>query len=351
MSTEKIRESLAQNGFDFLRTSIAEFPAKPKFAIIHFYAAVEIFLKYRLVREHWSLVVAKPEAAEWKRFVAGDFQSVTLKDAFVRLRSIVQDAPTERALDCFQKLGNHRNRLMHFYHAGLEGAPEDLAVITAELCTAWHYLHDLLTGQWKDIFKDWQKDVIEFDVVMRTNRQYLQAKYVEMEGEIKKEIENGAVFQDCFICALRAVRLKKIVGELFHGQCRVCRFYGCQLTIRCPECDEPVVLFNEGYGQCEKCESAIEPEHVAEALVNAEDEHRAIADGDDSYVRGNCSDCDGHHTLVRCEDVFVCSNCLQSYDRVENCNWCNEPNSGDMEYSYSTGCNMCEGRTGYENDE
>lgn len=32
------------------------------------------------------------------------------------------------------------------------------------------------------------------------------------------------------------------------------------------------------------------------------------------------------------------------------CGWCNEGNSGDLEHSYLTGCNQCDGQLGWIGD-
>ena len=52
-------DRLVDNALDFLNRSIADFEKSPKYSVIHFYTAVELFVKARLMAEHWSLVVAK----------------------------------------------------------------------------------------------------------------------------------------------------------------------------------------------------------------------------------------------------------------------------------------------------
>ena len=46
---------LTENSIDFLTEAIDGFQVQPKYSIIHFYTAVELFLKARLLHEHWSL--------------------------------------------------------------------------------------------------------------------------------------------------------------------------------------------------------------------------------------------------------------------------------------------------------
>ncbi|HIP71183.1 MAG TPA: hypothetical protein EYH05_07285, partial [Anaerolineae bacterium] len=59
MTPKDLLERLVENAMDFLSQSIEEFDGSPKYSVIHFHAAVELFLKARLMAEHWSLVVSK----------------------------------------------------------------------------------------------------------------------------------------------------------------------------------------------------------------------------------------------------------------------------------------------------
>ncbi|HEX4556398.1 MAG TPA: hypothetical protein VH249_20580 [Xanthobacteraceae bacterium] len=74
---------LIENALDFLTRAIDEFEGAPKYSIIHFYAAIELFLKARLLDEHWSLIVSKePDRA---KFESGDFVSVAFDTICIRL--------------------------------------------------------------------------------------------------------------------------------------------------------------------------------------------------------------------------------------------------------------------------
>jgi hypothetical protein len=73
LNQHDVFDSLARNAFDFLEREIVEFDQASKYSVIHLYAAVEMLLKARLMREHWSLIVSKPEQANLAKFMAGDF--------------------------------------------------------------------------------------------------------------------------------------------------------------------------------------------------------------------------------------------------------------------------------------
>lgn len=103
------------------------------------YAGVELFLKARLLAEHWTLVIAKPQEADLAKFLKGDFQSVTLDDAAKRLDKIVRSGLTPTEVEQVRSLGRHRNQMMHFYHDNTGPAGEalrrEVAVEQLRTCT------------------------------------------------------------------------------------------------------------------------------------------------------------------------------------------------------------------------
>ena len=67
-------DDVVRNAFDFLGRSIDELEKHPKYSVIHFYSAIELFVKARLLKEHWALIVMKPDQADKAKFLRGDFQ-------------------------------------------------------------------------------------------------------------------------------------------------------------------------------------------------------------------------------------------------------------------------------------
>jgi hypothetical protein len=132
---------VVENAFDFFKKSLSEFDKEPKYSVIHFHAAIELIMKARLLWEHWALIVTRPETANLKNFHSGDFQSVSIKDAKTRLESIVQDGLNQAEYQCFLRLSDHRNRVIHFYHPGYAGNKTELEKIVAEQCLAWYHVN------------------------------------------------------------------------------------------------------------------------------------------------------------------------------------------------------------------
>lgn len=96
-------QQLTENAFDFLRKALAELTTDHKHSVINFYSAVELLLKARLLREHWTLVLARETGKA--NFEAGDFQSVTFEMACTRLDQVVGSPLPAQAKAAFDAVG------------------------------------------------------------------------------------------------------------------------------------------------------------------------------------------------------------------------------------------------------
>lgn len=341
---------MVENALDFLSQSIREFLAEqPKYSVIHFHAAVELFLKARLMAEHWSLVVARSKEPDWDRFVAGDFVSVSLEEAAKKLDKVVRSGLDKQALAAFLGVTKHRNKMVHFFHEGVSVDENDQLrrEVAKEQLTAWYLLHKLLTSKWSGVFSPWSQRLGDIDGNLRTLQEFLKVVHEQVAPQIDAQKEDGAVFSACPSCGFESQQHEAWVGDLYDAKCLVCGLADKCLTIECPDCGEEVRLVNEGFGECGNCERLLEPQHVAEALVDEQAAYRARKHGDDSWDPGNCGDCDGLHAVVPLgEDGHLCTSCFGEFDSMQVCGWCTERNTGDMTDSLWAGCSVCDGSAG-----
>lgn len=340
-------EALARNAFDFLERGIDEFGTAPKYSVIHFCAAVEMLLKARLMKEHWSLVVSKPEQANLAKFMDGDFMSVTMDEARARIRDIAGDDIADDAFNSFRALANHRNKMIHFFHADVDGDDRAKAQIVAEHCRSWFHLHRLL-NRWNTYFGDFGAEIARADRSMKKHRKYLSAKLKELKPTLDASRKAGNKPLICSACGFKAAIPEELSAQIASLRCVVCDHAEIQVEIDCPRCNEAVVIVGEGYAKCAHCGGSIEPEHLVAALTK---DVVGTTDYFDTGLPANCGNCEGHHTVVECADGYFCVNCFDTSDRVEQCDWCNELNTGDMESSHSNGCGQCDGQWGHVKDD
>ena len=345
---------LVENALDFLFKAISEIKEGPKYSVIHFYAAVELFVKARLMNEHWSLVITQRQEADWDKFIAGDFQSVSLHEAANKLKKVVRSGLSKAEIDAFKDVANDRNKMVHFFHEAHSEEENDKFKrdIVKKQLKAWFFLHQLLISKWKNEFSSWAGKIAELDKDLRKLHEFLQVVFDNLKSDIDAQKEKGVRYDECPSCGFEAQELGESENAIYESKCLVCGLVEKSLNIQCPECGEIVTLKEEGFGQCQSCGKHLEPEDVAGVLIDSGAAHIAAMEGDDSWGEGNCSNCGGYHTVVRTEnDEWICASCFGVFDSLECCGWCNELNTGDMEHSYVSGCNHCDGMAGWHKDD
>lgn len=347
-------KNLVDNGFDFLFKAISELDKQPKYSVIHFYTAVELLVKSRLMHEHWSLVVTKRQEPDWDKFISGDFQSVSLDEAAIRLDKIVRSGLSGAELSAFREVAKHRNKMVHFFHEMHSTEENDRlkqSIIKQQL-KAWYFLQQLLSVQWSDVFSAWSDKISEIDSSLKKLHEFLQVVFDSLRPKIEDMKNEGIIFEQCPSCGFNSQQHEDDLKQIYEASCMVCGLSEKCLKIECPDCQSIITFRNEGVGTCQSCGKHLEPDVVAGELIDSAAAHIAVMDGDDSWDAGNCSGCDGYHTVVRTENNdWICAGCFEVFESLGSCGWCNELNTGDMEDSYVTGCNFCEGYAGWHKDD
>jgi len=341
MTHYEVFKSLVDNAFDFLRRSTTELGKHPKYSLIHFCAAVELFVKARLMREHWSLIVMKPESANWDSFCKGDFNSVGLKEADERLRNIAGDGLSPVEYASFSDLTKHRNKLIHFQHPKQMKINELRAEVTAEQLRAWFYLNKLLSERWGGHFKKIAPRLRRMEGEMKKNVEYLDAVYKALAGQIAVETQKGARYVPCMVCGNEAVHLANSFGDLHWGTCRVCQYQDARVEVPCPRCLTDIVFLREWGGRCSGCGREYRPEDLVGILFDRDEAAAAQRDGDDSMAIGNCSFCQTTGVLVPFHDQYLCVNCFAISENHWPCSWCHEFTNVRIGPSVVEGCFAC----------
>jgi hypothetical protein len=340
---------VVENAFDFFRKSLAEFDKEPKYSVIHFHAAVELIMKARLLWEHWTLIVTRPETANLKSFSSGDFQSVSIRDAKMRLESIVQDGLNPAEYECFLRLSDHRNRVVHFYHPGNSGNKTELEKIVAEQCLAWYHVSRIF-DRWSNQFQSHKKEIVKIDKAMHNHRKYLKAKFGALAEDIKRLKSRGRTFSVCPSCGFKSFGEDSDEAPILVFECLVCKAQQIGLVVECPQCGEKNKLLGEPWHECKKCNQKFDENQVQAFLTRdfVYDKH----DPDRSIV-AHCVECDGYEMVVQVNDKWICSQCFTIYDSddIGMCDWCGCLSTGNMENSFFRGCVACDGKSGWDSDK
>ena len=117
--SEQLGITLLDNALDLLLSAAEavhrdEGTRSLKEAILHLGNGVELVIKARIAREHWSLIFSNIDQASYGKIVSGEFNSVDYKKAVERLRDIVDVTVEPQSSEHLEALRKQRNRLTHF---------------------------------------------------------------------------------------------------------------------------------------------------------------------------------------------------------------------------------------------
>ncbi|MEF8733737.1 MAG: hypothetical protein V5B40_18055, partial [Candidatus Accumulibacter meliphilus] len=221
MNKEEMFSRLVENAFDFLFKAISELDGQPKYSVIHFYAAVELFVKARLMKEHWSLVISQRQEVDWDKFIAGDFQSVTLTEAANKLKKVVRSGLSNAELDAFKVVANDRNKMVHFFHE--EHSEEESGKfkrhIVKKQLKAWFFLHQLLIAKWKKEFSSWHNKIAELDTELRRLHEFLQVIFDNLKPQIEENRKKDILYDECPSCDFEAQEFSKYENTIYEAKC------------------------------------------------------------------------------------------------------------------------------------
>jgi len=350
----KMLKHLVGNAIDFLSKSISELQQAPKYSVINFHAAIELFLKARLMEEHWSLIVSPKREPDWIEFQQGKFASVTLEEAAKRLEKTTQSGLSGKQIDAFRSVSKHRNLMVHFFHEAEtpEADEQRIREIIKEQLKAWYFLHDLLLGQWQSVFEQWSDQISGIDVKLREHHEFLKVVFYELKPIIKDQEAKGYEFQECPSCGFTAEQHDTELNELYISECLVCGLKENCIRVACTNCDDGILLFHgESTARCPECDEEHGGGTLIEQFVDETEAYLALKDGGDYPFPINCGECCGYETVVEVsESEFLCTECFVIADSYGACEWCNDESTGLSEDTMWSGCEFCDGRAGWDKD-
>lgn len=302
------------------------------------------------MQEHWTLVVERASEASLENFLAGKCKTVSQRDAIWRLINACGEKIPKEASDQFEKIATHRNRMIHFFHEAVskEADHELVQEIAKEQCRGWFYLKRLL-DEWVDQFSKYQINILIVAKQIEKNREYLSVAFEKLKPQIEADKKAGTKFQHCSGCGYAAAAIFDWSEVLFEKECRVCGLRETYLEFPCPkECGATLFIeADDGSDRtCPTCKYEVTARDLADIL---DTEGR---DPTDFYTPVNCAQCSARDSVVKHHENYICTECLGITDEVHSCGWCGEGQvgGGNLDGSYNTGCEFCDGH-GYGADD
>ncbi len=362
INEHEIFQALVENAVDFLKNSISEIEKKPKYSVINFCSGVEIFLKSRLLKEHWSLIVTDKDV-KLQSFLQGNSNTVGTKEALNLLKNVIETNIPRDAEKSFMDLIEYRNRLIHFFHKNDNLTTID---IVSKQCRAWYHLHNLLSNEWKNEFSSYQIQLQQLNELMLTNERFLKEKFELVGKNIQDKKAQGITFIKCEFCHFDAAQKHEIGNIRFKTDCLVCNSTADFVQLDCAKCGYTTnFLLDDGFSVCENCkepfsasellattftlENLDDADLTIDYLVSAIGDTPPYSDDSDRYYCLSCQYLE-EPSVVYIDEEWQCVNCQTSHQDVRMCEWCGEPIAGYLEEdTYTYGCNLfCDGSIGYQ---
>lgn len=289
--------TLIENALDFILSAVEH--AKEdgdrnlKYAILHLSDGIELVLKEKLRREHWSLLFADVNKASENALKTGEFKSVDFDECVERLESI-SELNMKSHINLLRLLRRHRNKLQHFEYSGSRN--EVISILVKTWGFVWDFLHDHLP----DVVEDQSATIDKIRGFMTENESFVRD---------------------------RLDSIKSVVDEFRASS---------NAVLDCPKCLQEFLLIPGGEedSHCLFCRYTASPE---EAVDDWCFEFFGIQDPKERYTnpdRFRCPEC-GRDTLIQQEfggmnppdPGWVCFNCGETwdYDGIAFCDSCHEP--------------------------
>ncbi len=347
LTKEEMFDALVKNALSFLGASLDNLDAKPKSSIIDFYTSIELFLKARLMNEHWTLIISKPEIANIESFRIGDFHSIFLDDAVKRLKNIINEPLTLKCIDNFKALGEHRNQIVHFAHTDYIDLDATKASIVVEQWSSWHYLHELLSVQWNKIFKAYLPEIEHIHQRMMQQADFIEARFKELEPKIQIKIKSGENVINCEHCDMASAVVTDTHAWGVDYECMVCGVKDISInktneTIPCDHCGKEFEFFRKNLKSCPHCGNELNTEKLIDLC------EQQYTEGDDWWEEGaphiaSCHSCQNERPSVFYIDgLWSCVSCFERGWKAVSCPHCAEFVTGDMEHIKYFACFKCE---------
>jgi hypothetical protein len=335
--------SLVENALDFLGRSVRDLEeGDAKYSVINFYSGLELFLKARLLREHWVLCASDVNKMERMKFGAGNFESIGLKEAKDRLSNILGCGIPDREMIVYERLRKRRNQAVHFYH------PADLVSekkVAVEQLVGWHFLYPRLTSEWKDCFEPFMAQLKELHRKISSRSEYFPAIYAELRDDIQKQTRQRLVMNCLFCRQVSAVTRGPVMEDVHHLECFVCETESIAVFLPCRKCGKPAPRSFMMETQCQWCSHPHEGD-LAETFAWSE---RKRDRGKPAAWCGAC----GYTVKESVTFGEAGSLCLACYDHCEltfplHCEWCGSEVTGGVGDYWNPGCVRCQFHLEYD---
>jgi hypothetical protein len=237
-------KDFVDNAINFALKDDLTKPHSIKYTILSLYSAIELLLKYKLYKEHWSLIFKDVNTASEVKLRTGDFVSVNYIESSQRLKNICEIDLSKYEL-IIKDLQKKRNKLEHYH---LKDNPNELkAIVLKSLQSIFEYIRENLPEK-NSLISNWISQVQPIKEFVGNRREEL----IKLLGETKElyscpyclekfmEIKDDQI--SCHFCHKNFSNSEEDASEYVHNILKISEYEevkngGIFPVFECPECD------------------------------------------------------------------------------------------------------------------
>ncbi|MDB8794263.1 hypothetical protein PN290_00365 [Romboutsia sp. 1001216sp1] len=304
--------TMLENGLDFIISAIRHLKEAEhedcenkeqeiKYSLLHLSSGIELILKSRLYREHWTYIFSDMNKANKEHLRAGSFKSVdssTLVERLKRLCDVEIDNKSDKAFESLRRL---RNQMEHFT------VKSNFHSIEACINNALGAITKFITKNYNDFTTpmsiNLNDDDAEFGLTNKEER--LIKELIRCTSELKEH------YDDAVEMATARANDEAVLEEL----------------VECPSCKESLLKLNYNGSNmcyCFFCEYKEDGEKASNEYISSIlglSKYEILKDGGE-YPLYECLDCEAY-SMVDIDGRYVCFSCGVYYDENEVA-FCNE---------------------------
>jgi len=264
---KKLKFNLLENAIDSLQQGIGfalkDHPTQSelKLSVLLVAQSVELLLKERLKREHWSLIYAKVEQAG-----SPNANTVTINESIKRLEQIAHVNLSEEEVETIFLLSDIRNKIQHYE---IEITFEEvLGKHHAAIALITRFLKDEFESDIRDYFEqDGVQKLISIDEALKTLQELAQQSIEKIQHEnMPSRPKEQAYWQFEIITCPECWQDYYIFSPDSHiSQCQLCKHEGgfvecARCGFQAPSGSMEFHSENEDYSICNSCWEDMEDE-------------------------------------------------------------------------------------------
>lgn len=303
--------TMLENGLDFVIDAILHLKQAEqdncknkeqeiKYSLLHLSSGIELILKSRLFREHWTYIFSDMNKANRQDLNNGSFRSVesgVLIERLERLCDVQVDKESKKVLENLRRL---RNQMEHFT------IKDNFPAVESCINNSLGAINKFITENYNDFtspisisFKD---DDEKFGLTKQEEK--LIEELIKCTAELKEH------YEDALKMATAKAKDESLLEEL----------------VECPSCKEKFLRCNYDNNKCHCffCTYEEEGEKVANEYLNVIqglNKYEIVKDGGE-YPLYECPEC-GSYSFVNIDGRYTCFSCGMYYDEDEIA-FCNE---------------------------